>query len=303
MIFMLVGLTGCSNESENATTETSNEDEVMQEDEGIKIETSGDYTKWPSGVYNAYNIPEYTFGEVGFAVPYSETGEVYLNTSLTELRAYINLLTAKDFKISESDMKQLNEYDPTDEYDYEERISGTIYAPTKGAGYTINYSFSAKTSEQTITAYSFEGMTEDYTFTLNCSFSISEEEYPEENIGKDLLTEYGLTDEDVLPKFKVYVAEKNVDDERTIVFFDYGYDSNLSEEEVNAYKLQIAKACEKVADDGKVYSSSGEETLSVDENFVNSVFVYKYKDVEYRVVCEIGVGLTGGTGCIVIENK
>lgn len=298
---MLISLTGCSNDNETLVIETNNEDEFVQE---IKAETSGDYTKWPSGVYNAYGIPEYTYGEVTFAVPYSEKGEVCLNTSITELRAYINLLLTKDFKISESDLKELNEYNPMDEIDLEEGLSGTIYAPTKGAGYTISYSYREEPNESVITAYSFENMTEDYTYKSNCSFALSIEEYPEENIEKDLLIEYGLTDEDVLPKFKVYVAEKgSAYDDRAVIFFDFGYDSNNSQEDINAYRLQIAKACEKISDDGKIYNYSGNDIVNVDDDFSSPAFVYKYKGVDYRVVCEIGVGLTGGTGCIVIENK
>lgn len=306
MLFMLLALTACSNNEENTGTEVNPEEQVSSGSEERKIETTGDYTKWPAGVYAAYGVPEFTGGTIGFAEPYNENGNVYIKTDINNLRAYIYLLKTKGFRISESDEKSLKAYDPTDEFYAEQGISGTIYAPTQGAGYTISYSYQEKVYEQTVPPYSFENMEEEYTFESNCTFSISIEEYPEENIESDLLTEYGLSNEDVLPKFKTFIAERNRDNEKVArVHFDFGYDSSNSEEDVAAYKLQVANACERIADDGKIYNNKGDEVITSEEDKKGMYsFVYKYQGVEYRVVLELFYGLGGSSaGCIAIEPK
>lgn len=299
----LVVLTGCGTDEE--TTDAEGNNEIIEEDEEkTQIVTTGEYTKWPSGVYGAYGIPEFTQGTIGFAEPYSENGTVYINTDLTSLRSYIYMLTAKDFRISDSDMESLKEYNPMDEYDMERGITGTIYAPTQGAGYTISYSYSAKGTSQNVPAYSFENITEDYTFESNCYFSLSFEEYPEENIEKDLFTKYGLADEDILPKFKIYTAEKDDTSQGSeLVTFDFGYDACLSEEEIATYRLQLANSCEKASDDGKIYDYNGENVIaSEDDKKATPVYVFKYQGTEYRVISEMNSGFCE-RGIVIIEVK
>lgn len=299
----LIVLTGCGT-SEKIADVDGNDEAIEDVEEKPEIVTTGEYTKWPSGVYGAFEIPEFTQGTIGFAEPYSENGTVYVNTDLASLRSYIYTLTAKDFRISDADMENLKEYDPMDEYNMESGITGTIYAPTQGAGYTISYSYSAKGMSQTIPAYSFENITEDYTYESNCYFSLNFEEYPEENIEKDLFTKYGLADEDVLPKFKIYTAEKDDTAKGSeLVTFDFGYDTCLSEEEIATYRLQIANACEKVSDDGKIYDYDGEEVIETEEDKkATPVYVFKYQGTEYRVITEMHSGF-GERGAIIIEVK
>lgn len=303
LIFSLICLTGCGN-SEQITN--SEENSVNAENsEKVEVVTSGEYKKWPSGVYNAYGIPEYTYGEVVFAEPYSENGSVHLNTTITELRSYVNLLITKDFKINEENLTSLKEYNPNpdSEYELEKELRGTIYAPKEGAGYTISYAYRAKPYEGMIPANSFENITEDYEYEYNCSLYINIEEYPEENIESDLLTKYGLSNEEILPTFKIYEAEKNDSSRMDVVFMNMGYDSYHSEEEIKSYKLQLANAFEKSSDDSKIYDYSGESVISTDEEKKElNAFVYKYEGTDFLVVLEMYAGYSANM-YIRIENK
>ena len=103
---MMFSLTACGNkENENI----SNDDKQVVEDlneesvETKKVKVSSDYTKWPSGVYDVYGIPEYNAGTLAFAMPNDELGGVYYSTTINELKNYINLLLDKGFRISEED--------------------------------------------------------------------------------------------------------------------------------------------------------------------------------------------------------
>ncbi len=299
LVFGLFTLTGCGKNTEN--NELGNEQTDNKKE--IEIVLSSDTTKWPNGIYDAYGIPEYKAGTFEFAFPNNENGEVYISTTFSEFKAYMNELMDKGFRIEDYDLEQLNDYDPNDKYDVDGGLYLRVLAPKQGEGYSITIVFSEAKNSRLLRAYEFEGIEEDITINYNMTMYIEKRDYPAESKDTDLLTEIGLSDEAVIPEFKLYTIEKDKDERGHYnINFDAGYDFELTKEQSNKYKMKMVNEILKVSDDGKIYDVRGNEELVTDDDKLVGAYVYKYQGTRYRIYCELSPGVNGGRMAVGVET-
>lgn len=238
----MFALTGCSNKEESVGGEKDKTGTtVVEESRPKEIVLSDASDKWPAGVYDYYGIPEYTSGTLVYAQPNSNLGEVYFNTTLDEFDAYIKDIEAKGFRYAE-----------TARIPNSSIVKGKIFDKETGKGYYIVVDFMEK---------SMPLGGENKTFNLQ--FMVQNDGYPEKNVPEDIVKDFGLTNEDILPKDKdVYVLKKEDYGTQTKISLDLGFDASVTDKEYEEYQNQLVDACAKISENGLLNEKG--ETVNAD---------------------------------------
>lgn len=261
----MFALTGCSNKEESAGGEVDKSGTAVVET--VKEIVLSDATdKWPSGVYDYYGLPEYTDGTLVYTKPNSDKAEVYYNTTVENFDIYLQKITAKGFRFSEITRK-------------DDTIVGHIYDKEQGKGYRINVEIFPN-SEVNI-----NGTNTPYALLMY----VEKMDYSEKNIQENLMTKFGLSNEDIMPK-TISVVEATAEEvgTDTQIRLAVDFDSGLTDKEYLEYNKQIINACKNVAEDGKVYDKGGAE---IDVNSLEEAclrFSYTYNGKAHTIYfCEM----------------
>lgn len=269
----MFALTGCSNKEGSAGGESDKSGTtVVEESRPTEIILSDATDKWPSGVYDYYGIPEYTSGSLVYARPNNKYGDVYYQTTMDELDSYLKNVTNKGIRIDEKAK--------TDSY-----ASYYMFDKDAGKGFYVSVEFENKKVD-------VNGESKDY----NLYMSICEDAYPEKNIQKDLLVDYGFSDEEIIPQnVEVLTAEVLNYGAEKKVEFRTGFDVSVTEEDNKAYHAQIVDACAKLSDDGKLENLEGEK-VSAQEVKDDFTTVWKYtingKTHKINFTVQTGIGVS-----------
>lgn len=265
-------LTGCSKDEQIVKESENEEIGFVEESRPTEIILSEATDAWPAGVYDYYGIPAYKSGTVIYASPKSETGRVYIRTTADELVKYLNDLEKTGIRVHTKTK--------TDSYQ-----SYNLYDKNPGKGFYVVVDFEEKTE--------FLGGSD---VTYNLYFSIVEEQYPEKNIQKDILLDYGFKDEDIIPKnVEIFNAELQNYGSQKRVEFRPGFDVSVTEDDNKAYHAQIVDACARISDDGNLENLEGEKVTpqKIKDDFTN---VWKFttggKTYKINFTIQSGVGVT-----------
>ena len=247
-----------------------------------RVTLSNATDQWPSGVYNAYGIPEYKAGKVIYAYPEDESGNVFIQTTREDLLAYIDGLLAKGFRMSEGD------YERMQERSWE---SFEIYFPDYGGAYAIegNFSFENDGKGNSSTLYDDDGNEE--AFYYNLSLYMANHGLPEGWTRKDLLSAIGISDDVLIfPGANKSVGSIDVTfsmaDPVNIMFeIDFTFDYNLTKAFWTPYTLKLAQAFIDASDDGKILETFTQEPIDLAAKQEDGVpgFLYNYNGKMFMV--------------------
>ncbi len=261
----MFALTGCSKDDQTSQ-KVDNEGTSVVQETAKEIVLSDKIDAWPSGVYDYYGLPAYTAGTLVYARENSKEGDVYIDTTLEEFDAYIKTVESKGFRYSEYTRR-------------DGMALGYIYDKELGKGYRICVEYYPDGS--------VDVLKESKSYTLR--FIVENVPYEEKNIQKDLMIEYGLTDEDIMPKgvnICSATAEPSMSDLQ--INFKFDFDSGVTEEQYLEYNKQMLEACKNVADDKKVYDNSGAEINIKDVSEVVMKWTYTVNGKTYKIYfCEM----------------
>jgi len=225
-----------------------------------KITLSNATDKWPSGVYNAYSIPEYKAGKVVYTYPEDEAGSVFIETTREDMLAYIDGLLAKGFRMSEGD------YERMQERSWE---SFEIFFPDYGGAFGIEGHFSFENDGKGTSTWTYDDDGNDVEFYYNFSLHMAQHGSPEGWTRKDLLAAVGISDDALI----FSGADKSVGsidvtfsmtDPVYIMFeIDFTFDYNLTREFWVPYTLKLAQAFIDASDDGKIVETFTQEPIDL----------------------------------------
>ena len=275
----MFALTGCSKDDQTSP-KVDNEGTSVVQETAKEIVLSDKIDVWPNGVYDYYGLPAYTAGTVVYAQPNSEIGNVFINTTMDEFDAYVKTIESKGFRYGESSRG-------------DNSITGKILDKNTGKGYYITVEYVEGNT------YNVNGEEKPYTLRM----CVEKMEYEPEDIQADLMKEFGLTNDDILPKFakvnRAYTEEMGAD---TSVRFKFDFDVIITEGFYKEYNKQMLEACKKVSDDKKVYDNSGAEINVDDVNEVVMKWTYTVAGKTYKIYfCEMPT--IGGSLHMLIETK
>lgn len=276
-------LTGCSKKGEEGDVSAKAGTSSVQES-AKEVKVSKDTSKWPSGVYDYYGIPEYKYGTFVYAEEEAKDGKVYFDTTFDDAKKYLTELEGKGLRYSilmEGSNKNF--------------LYAKICASEPGKGFYVF--FELETGERYVDV---NGEDVKYTMCMN----VREETYPEKNIPDNIATSYGLSNDAFLPKgVEIYEAKITTEDEVTKVEFDAGFDILISEDMVKTYHSQLIDECVKASDNGKI-TDYYNRAITVEKAKEDFVFGWNYTvgGKTYKVTFGQDVGLGVGYR-VIFENN
>lgn len=261
-----------------------------EEARGGEIQLSNRTDAWPSGVYNAMGVPEFTAAEVVYAYPEDETGYVCLNASREELIAYVDDLLSQGFHMAD--------------YNYENLQSHTwesfsLYFPNPGGQYSLECYYSWENDGAGTESYAYDEDYNEFSYTYNVRFCLENHGTAEGFTENGYLESAGIPDEALrLENADTIVASTGggayATDMLNVNFsIEFVFDYNLTHEFWRPYTANIIQACIDASDDGKALDIWGEPIdlkTAEEEGCASWTYLYNGKLLVAQVFCESGYG-------------
>lgn len=297
MVSLLFVLTACSN---NEEVEANNDGEFGED--VAEMPTPPSIDTWPKEFYDKFGIPEYKYGEIFVAVPNDRSGKVQIDTTYEDFSKYVKELRDKGYRINQEDLDELNEM--TEPY-----ISGKIFDPKVGKGYALEYFYSPKPIEETISADILEmefGILPEYVYDeygdiidkkpledrvgkYTLVLTVYQPEEEEEKIDIKAVSKLGFKEDDVTPSFKAKRMYTEEHDDFMNIIITKGFDDEITIDEAEESLGKFLKACVRISDDGKAYNIENEAIENPDEYTMN-YWEYNYQNNRYKVHVEYEKG-------------
>ena len=270
---------------------------------GAGAKTSDSTDQWPSGVYEAYGIPQFKAGKIVYAIPDDPAGSVMFNASREELTAYIDSLLEKDFHMAD------NRYEEMKEASWG---SFDVYFPKPGGAYSLSCIFSWENGGKgtSTTVYDEDEEDGESEVNYNVSFCIGNHGTPEGWNQKDIFKEAGLSDKEIIPE-NADVLISNVDQ---LVSFptplyiladiNYAFDVLVDTEIAYDFESRLLQACIDASDDGKALDLNG-NTLNPEKVKKEgcTYWTYTYKKKPLTILFNNKMGYGGSLALSVTEIK
>ena len=303
---LLEGMLGEGSGSSGSDSATGNSNSSGGSDNGfgtVKLSKATD--KWPSGVYDAYGVPEFKAGKVSFTYPEDESGAVYMQCTREDMLAYVDALLAKGFRISDID------YECMQERTWE---SFEIYFPTPGGEFSIDGYFTYENEGKGNTEYGWqEDEEEDFEFTFNFRMYIAQRGKPEGWTKKGLLEKIGISDDVIMvPDASKVVGSVDTlfmtEDPLYYMFeVDFHFDYNLTIEYIRAYSVKLAEAFIKASDDGQILELFTQSPIDPSAKLDTGIpsFLYNYGGKMHMVMISGESGFGQGITIVVqqVQDK
>jgi hypothetical protein len=293
-LVLALSLAACGGSGNNNSDNSDNSSEAS--DAG-QIQTSSATDRWPSGVYGALGIPEYTAGRVVYAYPDDESGHVYIHeTTREDLLAYVEELRAKGFRLSENAQERLENRS----WESEE-----IYFPEPGNRYHLDLYFTFENDGAGSTEYFLldEDDEEETEISFNVRFYLydhgSTDGWGWNQTG--LLEDYGIPDSAIMIENADQIVEEVESSGVPMmggIGIDFVHDFELTAELWRPWEIRLLEACIAASDDGQALGTFTQEPIDVEaaraSDYGLGGWLYNYNGSTYMVqlFAEAGYGET-----------